>query len=230
MAGRLALERGRADGSDWSGLLNGLSRPGSHGSWRRHALLSVVRSERAPGLMAAFSGTLLADGGAILAELARAVRRGRHRADRGPPADGRGGGAARTARGRQVAACRRDAVGASPARVLRPAGSTRSRSSRCLAWCGLAEVFLQFPLTDPALAGPVARLLFGWLVRLDVRGAGAPIPDDPAAKPLSHPERGRFVDELRQVCLLFARHAPEEARAYMAAVGRGARPLPRGAH
>lgn len=228
MAGRLALERGSGDGSGWARLLESLSRSGAHGSWRRHALLSIVRSERALGLMATSSGTLLAAGGAMLAEIARAVVA----VDTVPIQDllrliAGAGTPERPEVDRSLRAFATPSARRLLAFCIRRADSLPLQSLPSVV--RLAEVFLQLPWTDPALAGPVAHVLFGWLARFDIEGISPSVPNDPASRSLSHSERGRLIDDLRQICLLFARHAPEEARAYLTAVGRKCDPYRVGA-
>lgn len=68
LCARLELERG-ADGGTWSRLLGRLGQGAVHASWRRWALLSVLRSEAAGVLLDRAAPDLLADGGFLLREL-----------------------------------------------------------------------------------------------------------------------------------------------------------------
>ncbi len=72
LAARMALERG-ADGTRWQSLVERLSRKGTHGSWRRAALLALVRSEIGTELLTRASGFLLAERASMLRELIRIV-------------------------------------------------------------------------------------------------------------------------------------------------------------
>jgi hypothetical protein len=72
LAARMALERA-ANSTHWQSLLERLSREGTHGSWRRAALLALVRSEVSRELLARVSGLLLANRANMLRELIRIV-------------------------------------------------------------------------------------------------------------------------------------------------------------
>lgn len=72
LAARMALERARDD-SRWRSFLEEVSREGAHGSWRRAALLALVRSEVGVGLLERASGFLLANRATLLRELIRTV-------------------------------------------------------------------------------------------------------------------------------------------------------------
>jgi hypothetical protein len=70
LAGRLAIENSTA-GEEWQKILQRVSPPSAHGSWRRLALLAILRSERAVTLLDRASPILFANGGALLKELIR---------------------------------------------------------------------------------------------------------------------------------------------------------------
>lgn len=72
LAARLSLERA-TDDAKWRVLIEKVSRPGAHRSWRRFALLAVTRSEAAEFLLPRASQSLLADGGDLLKELLGSV-------------------------------------------------------------------------------------------------------------------------------------------------------------
>lgn len=72
LASRMALERSDDD-RRWRLLIARLSVEYCHGSWRRAALLAVVRSEIANELLIRASDTLFADHAAMLRELIRTV-------------------------------------------------------------------------------------------------------------------------------------------------------------
>ncbi|MDI6739233.1 MAG: hypothetical protein QME74_02600 [Candidatus Edwardsbacteria bacterium] len=69
---RLLLERA-ADSTSWQSFIERLSRKGANGSWRRVALLALVRSEVGTELLIRVSVLLLADRASMLRELIRIV-------------------------------------------------------------------------------------------------------------------------------------------------------------
>ncbi|HEY0872845.1 MAG TPA: hypothetical protein VGD94_05185 [Vicinamibacterales bacterium] len=73
LAARFAIERG-ADSTAWQQLLERASREGVHGSWRRAALLALVRSEAAATTLTRASEPLLANHARLLRELIRTVQ------------------------------------------------------------------------------------------------------------------------------------------------------------
>lgn len=72
LASRMALERA-GDSTHWQSFVERLSCEGMHGSWRRAALLALVRSEVGAELLTRASGLLLADRASMLRELIRIV-------------------------------------------------------------------------------------------------------------------------------------------------------------
>lgn len=72
MAARLHAENG-SDATAWRTLLDRVSAPSAHGSWRRSVLLALVRSERARDLLDRCLPELAAADAALLAELVRAA-------------------------------------------------------------------------------------------------------------------------------------------------------------
>lgn len=72
LAARMAIERS-GDSNAWESLLRRLSGADVHGSWRRAALLALIRSEVSPELLTRAADYLLADRGALLRELIRVV-------------------------------------------------------------------------------------------------------------------------------------------------------------
>ena len=73
LAARMSLERAD-DETGWRTLLEGVSLEGMHGSWRRAALLAIVRSEAGEKLLQRAAASLLADDARLLVELMRAVK------------------------------------------------------------------------------------------------------------------------------------------------------------
>jgi hypothetical protein len=70
LCARIALGRS-GDSAQWKAMLDRLSRTGVHGSWRRAALLALVRSEISSQLLTRAAPHLLANEGAMLRELIR---------------------------------------------------------------------------------------------------------------------------------------------------------------
>jgi hypothetical protein len=73
LAARLAIERS-ADSTSWQRVIDRVSREGAHGSWRRAALLALVRSEVAADALTRASEPLLANHARLLRELIRTVK------------------------------------------------------------------------------------------------------------------------------------------------------------
>ncbi len=73
LAARFAIERS-ADSASWEQLFERVSREGVHGSWRRAALLALVRSETAAVALSRASEPLLANHARLLRELSRTVK------------------------------------------------------------------------------------------------------------------------------------------------------------
>ena len=72
LAARMTIEHA-ADSTRWKSLIDVLSKEGNHGSWRRSALLALVRSEIGAELLTRASGYLLDNGAEGLRELIRLV-------------------------------------------------------------------------------------------------------------------------------------------------------------
>jgi hypothetical protein len=72
LTSRMILERA-GDVTRWQSLIDRLSREGTHGSWRRAALLALVHSEVGPELLTRTSTLLLANRASMLRELIRIV-------------------------------------------------------------------------------------------------------------------------------------------------------------
>lgn len=72
LAARLHAEFG-TDATAWSALLDQVSAPGAHGSWRRAVLLALARSERAEEMLNRCLPALAADNAVLLADLVRAA-------------------------------------------------------------------------------------------------------------------------------------------------------------
>lgn len=214
-AGRFALEK-REDGSDWQALLDALSRPAAHESWRRQALMAIVRSELSPELLYRCRADLLAKGGALLVELCTAI-------------------AATETMSAATAFAQAAAKGAEfPVAAL---GSLRIATTisapTVLAWCiahaahipiqaigaivKLVEIQFFTMMGLRELGQATARMLFGWLMQLDLRKTAITIPTAEDAPRLDGEARRTMIEDLRTMTLLIAVHAPEAAKAYLTA-------------
>lgn len=212
-AGRFFLEDG--DGERWSRLLEKLSSGAAHGSWRRHALLAILRSEVSSDLLERETSLLLQHGGSLLIELSTAVSA----VDTIPMAD-----------------LLKD-LGEAGTGALSAPNSLRTVTGlggpRLLFWCithaeqiplqalpavlKLVNVHLPMVSGIPALGRSVAEMLFGWLLQLDVRKTVSAIPND-AEKGGSTDATRRMIPDLRTLSLLLASQAPNLAKAYLFAV------------
>ena len=214
LAGRLALEGGDGCGQ-WLGLLNRLSPVGSHGSWRRQALIAIVRSELGPGLLEHCSTALLDDGGALLRELSASINSLETVA------------AADLLKG-LVEPGDQNVI----PRSLR--ANTTGSAAWLLRWCiehaseiplpaigavlNLIQMQYLILMRVPKLAAPAAEMLLNWLMQLDIREAERTIPTGDGTSRLDHQRHGRLVEELRMWSLFLASHAPEKVKEYLQAV------------
>lgn len=214
LAARQALER-EADPATWLSLLESLSPPGSHGSWRRQALIAIVRSEIGPELLERCNCALLAKGGILFRDLCAAI----NSLETIPAAD--------------LLKGRTDEIGLLPVPRSMRANTTGS-AVWLLRWClrhasdipitairsvlDLIQIQSLVIMQISKLAEPTARMLYGWLMQLDFRDAERTIPTHEEADRLDHQGFLRLVDELRQWSGILAGHAPTEAQSYLRAV------------
>lgn len=213
-AGRFALEK-TSDCDEWLGLLTQLSPAGSHSSWRRQALMAIVRSELSPVLLERCSATLLVNDGALLVELCVAITA----METVSPAD-----------------IVRDMPGEATAWVALMPKSMRiaitASVPRLLGWCirhsaaipiqaiaaivKLIETLYLVVMSESALVRATAGMLFSWLRQLDEKGAEVVIP---RGRGHSFRDDGRrMIAELRTVSLVLSAHAPDQTKAYLRAL------------
>ena len=214
-AGRFALEQ-NPDGSNWTALLGALSRLGAHNAWRRQALMAIVRSELSPQLLNLCRSALLADGGELLIEICTAIVATETMSAESAFKE-------TTAKGVELPF---EAPG-----TVRIA--TTLSAPTVLTWCGvhadkvpmqaiaavskLAEVQFFTLESIPELGQPTAKMLFGWLMQLDLCASTVTIP---GAHDTPRPERQArktTINDLRATTLLFASHAPDDTKAYLTA-------------
>lgn len=215
-AGRFALEQGQ-DGSNWTALLGALSRPGAHDAWRRQALMAIVRSELSSRLLSRCRAALLADRGALLVEICTAI----------------------VATETISAASAFKEIAATGAELpVEAPGSLRIATTlsapTVLVWCAvnaddipiqaiaaivkLAEVQFLTIMSVRELGRATAKMLFGWLMQLDLRDTNITIPGAADAPRLERQSRTTMIEDLRTMALLMASHAPEDTKAYLTAI------------
>jgi hypothetical protein len=205
-AGRLALEKGQ-DGSAWQALLAALSRAGAHDAWRRQALMAIVRSELSPELLNRCRSALLAHGGSLLIELCTAIA------------------AVETVSAGQLFA----QAAAKGAELPEAPGSLRAATTpsapTVLMWCithaaeipiqaigavvKLVEIQFFLAMSVPEYGQATAKMLFKWLMQLDLRATEMRIPSPSDAAKVEGHMRQRMIEELRIMALLLAANAPE---------------------
>lgn len=211
-AGRFALEK-RTDCSDWQVLLASLSRPGAHDAWRRQALMAIVRSELSSELLSRCSAALLAQGGTLLVEISTAIM------------------AVETTSAKELF-MKTAAKGSEVPGALRVASSRSALSA--LMWClrhaaqiplnaipavgKLVEIQFLLVMGIPEFGRAMAQMLFKWLMQLDLREGKISIPSPSDAAKLDGQAHQRMIEELRNMALLLAANASDEAKAYLAAV------------
>jgi hypothetical protein len=214
-AGRFALEK-EQDGSAWQTLLAALSPPGAHDAWRRQALMAIVRSELSPELLNHCSAALLAQGGALLIELCTAIT------------------AVETVSAAELfsrAAAKGVELPAMAPSSLRAAATPSAPT--VLMWClahaaeipiqaigavvKLVEIQFFLVLGVSEYGQATAKMLFKWLIQLDLQITEISIPSPSDAVKLEGQARQRMIEDLRAMALLLAANAPDEAKAYLTA-------------
>ncbi|NHB78231.1 hypothetical protein [Rhodobacter calidifons] len=214
-AGRFALEKG-PDGSNWTALLGALSRPGAHDAWRRQALMAIVRSELSSQLLNRGRAALLADGGALLVEICTAI--------------------VATETISAASAFKQIAAKGVELPVEAPGSlriATTLSAPTVLMWCTvnaseipmqaiaaivkLAEVQSLTMMSVRELGRATAKMLFGWLMQLDLRDTNITIAGAGDAPRLVRQSRITMIEDLRTMALLMASHAPDDSKAYLTA-------------
>ena len=209
-AARLALEAS-VDCARWLSLLGRLSPTGAHRSWRRHGLLSIVRSEIGSDLLERCSKALLTHGGTLFAELVTAIA------------------AVDTISIAELYASMQVVTDKPVPKSLRTI--TTGTGYRLLLWAlahaneipvqaisaalDLVRIQIQLLPALPKLASSTTSMLFNWLRQLDVREAHVTIPADATAERMDSNVRRRMVEDLRSIALLLSAHSPDDAKAYL---------------
>jgi hypothetical protein len=211
IAARLALETGK-DASAWLDLLAHLSPTSAHGSWRRQAILALVRSEIAIDLLEKSSTSLLAEGGALLTELSTTIVavETQAAADIITLPDGSKVDLPRS--------YRTDVTGSSVV-VLRWVldHGAEVPMSAIDAVAELVEIQIFFLKMLPSLAKRTARLLFDWLCQLDLRDMPVTIAGFEGHTRWSG-DAQQTINKLRQMAMLLGSFAPDALKAYLTAI------------
>jgi hypothetical protein len=210
LAARIAIERA-ADSAPWQSFVAAVSKPEDHGSWRRAALLALVRSEIGTALLDRARSYLLDNKAQALRELIRVVM----------------------AVEVEPATKRLLAAGLDP--KLIPAGFNIPSGP---SWLRLIMWLLSFGDSLPAAAIPDVVDLYGawsrgtlgkdpltpflvpwlyhWLTEIDAgRGTVGVQERQPFNGELTRGQIGALREELTTDFLLFCNHAPELAKAYL---------------
>jgi hypothetical protein len=209
-AARLALETS-GDCASWLSLLDRLSPVGAHSSWRRQALLAIVRSEVSHELLERDSKALLARGGALFAELVTVIA----------AVDTISMVEFYTSLGLEIdkpipTTMRANTSGTGV--VLLKWLLAHSKELPLQAISAAVElVTIQFHLFQmlPNFASQTAAMLFDWLRQLDIQEAAITIPNDESAERLESSVRRRMIEDLRAMALVLSAHSPEDAKAYL---------------
>ena len=213
LAARIAIERA-ADSAPWQSFVAAVSKPEDHGSWRRAALLALVRSEIGTALLDRTRSYLLDNKAQALRELIRVVM----------------------AVEVEPATKRLLAAGLDP--KLIPASFNIPSGP---SWLRLIMWLLSFGDSLPAAAIPDVVDLYGawsrgtlgkdpltpflvpwlyhWLTEIDAgRGTVGVQERQPFNGELTREQIGALREELTTDFLLFCNHAPELAKAYLRAL------------
>lgn len=217
-AGRFALEQG-PDGSNWIALLGALSRPGAHDAWRRQALMAIVRSELSSQLLNRCRAAFLSDGGKLLVEICTAI--------------------VATETISAASAIKQIAAKGLELPVEAPGSlriATTLSAPTVLTWCAvkaseipvqaiaavlkLVEVQFLTLMSIPELGQLTAKMLFGWLMQLDLRAPSVTIPGAQDTPWTERSSRATMIEDLRTMALLMASYAPEDTKAYLTAIAK----------
>ncbi|OBU02591.1 ATP-binding protein [Morganella psychrotolerans] len=213
-AGRFALEL-NPDCNSWLRLLEKLSPPGAHSSWRREALMAIIRSELSQEQLERCSQILLVNNGSLLIELSIAITT----IETVPPAD-------------FVSGKSEELImwASSIPKEIRIASS--DSALKLLIWCirhaaeipiqaiasilALVETLLLLFQKIPVIAEATGNMLFDWLVKLDDPDSNISIPGA-QTRNLSI-EHYRMLERLRITSLTFSSYIPVRLKTYLKAL------------
>jgi hypothetical protein len=205
LAARMTIEH-VADSADWKAFTDILSRPGHHSSWRRAALMALVRSEIANELLTRASDYLLDNKAEALRELIRLVMA----VDADP--------------GKKWFTKLGFAPELIPENLNVPSGPSWQRLIHWLLALGDSLPAAAIPDVVDLYIGwlmctfgidPLTPLLVGWLYRwlMEIQGTRQPFHSE-----LTHDQISRLAGDLRMGFLTFCNCAPELARSYLESI------------
>ncbi len=221
IAARLAIER-QQEATLWSSLLERLTAPGAHESWRQAVLLALVRSESALHALTKAALPLLKERGDALRQLVRLVM---------------------AVEVERVSSLYARAGLEAPAGLHEVNVPTSPVWSRLIYWLLLLDAGLPKPaIPDVAdlygkwalamaswgsehFVARIATWLFTWLMEIDQHREQEWTPDARALfdGEIDSEELKTLESNLRPVCAHLAKFAPGEARAYLRFMGKARR-------
>lgn len=208
-AARLVLEK-REDCAGWLGLLALLSPKGAHSSWRRQALLAIVRTEAALKQIEKCNVPLLAEDGALFAELCTTIVA----IETVSTSE-----LIRASDGNAAAIPRWHRTNTSGSGIWMLLWAIKHRAELPVETIGavldLVETLIQFLKGVPPFSKQVTAMLFEWLRQLDVRDAEVTIPGGRSNRRRDSGFRRRVVEKLRMMALVLAGFAPDQLKAYL---------------
>jgi hypothetical protein len=214
LAARMTIEHA-ADSTAWKSFADVLSRPGHHGSWRRAALMALVRSEVANELLVRASDYLLDKNAEALQELIRVVM------------------AVDTDQAKKWFTKLGISPELIPANLSVPSGPSWSRLILWLFALGdslpaaaipdVVDLYIGWSMSTFGL-DPFTPLLIGCLYRwlMEIEGRSAASRTDSAGRPfggqLTPDQISRLAGDLRMGFLTFCNRTPELAKSYLESV------------
>ncbi|MBB2671520.1 UNVERIFIED_ORG: hypothetical protein GGE44_001071 [Rhizobium esperanzae] len=208
-AGRIMLESGSGC-AGWTALLSQLSSKSAHGSWRRQAMLALVRSEAGFELLERCTATLLADNATLFSELVTTVVAVETVATVDVVTMPEGAKM-------ELSRSHRTNVTGSALWLLR--WSLNHAAEIPLLAIGsvvkLVEVQIMVLKHLPTFAKSAAEMLFGWLRQLDIREAAVTIPGATSGDRAATDSGRRMIENLRAAALLLGDCAPDQLKAYL---------------
>jgi len=214
LGARLALERA-GDGTPWLHFLDRVSPAGAHASWRRFALLAILRSELAFHLLERASAALFDGDGALLRELIRTAI------------------AAESRPLVEMLAEVGTEVPSVPADIYGPVNGSWARLARWLllrradlplqALPDVVELFQSLSLSmfvsDP-LTPTMAAALADWLQEIETARDYHPLAKDQPrfAGAFRYHDLFKLADDVRHAFALMAARVPDRARTYLQGV------------
>ncbi|TCM51123.1 hypothetical protein C8J36_110130 [Rhizobium sp. PP-F2F-G48] len=211
-AGRIMLESSSGS-SGWTALLVQLSPKSAHGSWRRQAMLALVRSEAGFELLERSTATLLDDDATLFSELVTTVVA----VETVATVD-----VVTMPEGAKVELSRSHRTNVTGSALWLLQWVLNHTAEIPLSAIGsvvkLVEVQIMVLKYLPMIAKSAVEMLFGWLRQLDLREAAVTIPGVTLGDRAASDGRQRMIGNLRAVALLLGDRAPDQLKAYLTEV------------